>query len=160
MPWPLADSPPPGCGIDVDVWASWLGDKTVQLDAALAQSLAHRRVAVAEFLVENGEDINWPNWFKQPPLHYVIMRDRPDMVEWALDHGAGFLDRGRQIAQRTVQGGVEADLDLGGVEATDPGEGQQIVDEHLHALGAVDGDEVHGEAVGLAEPQAGALLGR
>lgn len=35
------ECPPPGCGIDADVWASWLGDKTVQLDAALAQSLAN-----------------------------------------------------------------------------------------------------------------------
>lgn len=69
---------------------------------ALAQSLAHRRVEVAEFLVENGEDINWPNWFKQPPLHYVIMRDRPDMVEWALDHGADIEARDWEIESRPL----------------------------------------------------------
>ena len=34
------DRPPPGCGIDVDTWVSWVGDKTVQLDAMSAQSLA------------------------------------------------------------------------------------------------------------------------
>ncbi len=69
---------------------------------ALAQCLAHRRVELAEFLIDNGEDINWPNWFGQPPLHYATMRDRPDMVEWALDHGADIEARDWELESRTL----------------------------------------------------------
>jgi RNA polymerase sigma factor (sigma-70 family) len=69
---------------------------------ALAQCLAHQRVELAEFLIENGEDINWPNWFGQPPLHYATMRDRPDMVEWALDHGADIEARDWELESRTL----------------------------------------------------------
>ena len=69
---------------------------------ALSQSLAHRRVEVAEFLIENGEEISWANWFKQAPLHYTIMRDRPDMVEWALNHGADIEARDWEIESRPL----------------------------------------------------------
>ena len=69
---------------------------------ALAQCLAHRRVELAEFLLGNGEDINWPNWFGQGPLHYAIMRDRPDMVEWALDRGADTEARDWELESRPL----------------------------------------------------------
>ena len=54
------------------------------------------------------------------------------------DLGPGFLDRGRDIVQCRIQHAVQVDVGLGGVEPSDPGEGQQVVDEHLHAFGAVD----------------------
>ena len=69
---------------------------------ALAQSLEHRRVEMAEFLIEHGEDINWPNWFGQAPIHYCIMEDRPDMVEWTLDHGADIEARDWELESRPL----------------------------------------------------------
>ena len=73
------------------------------------------------------------------------------------DLGAGFLDRRREVVQGGVQGGVEVDLGRRGVEPPDPGERQQVVDQHLHALGAVDREaDVLGSA--LVEFVAVALL--
>lgn len=83
-----------GARLDPRMVRSW--------QTALAQCLAHRRVELAEFLVENGEDINWPNWFGQGPLHYTIMRDRPDMVGWALDHGADIEARDWEMESRPL----------------------------------------------------------
>ena len=54
------------------------------------------------------------------------------------DLGARFLDRGGQVAERGVQRRVEVDLGVRGVQPPDPGEGEQVVDQRLHALGAVD----------------------
>ncbi len=54
------------------------------------------------------------------------------------DLGPGFLDRGGDVAQCRIQHAVQGDVGLGGVQPSDPGEHQQVVDEHLHAFGAVD----------------------
>jgi ankyrin repeat protein len=69
---------------------------------ALAQNLEHRRVEMAEFLIAHGEDINWGNWMEQAPLHYCIMEDRPDMVDWALDHGADIEARDWELESRPL----------------------------------------------------------
>jgi ankyrin repeat protein len=57
---------------------------------------------MAEFLIANGEDINWPNWFGQTPLHYCIMCDCPDMVAWALEHGADIEARDWELESRPL----------------------------------------------------------
>ena len=54
------------------------------------------------------------------------------------DLGGRFLDGGGEIVQRCVQRCVEVDLRERGVEPPDPGEGEQVVDQRLHAFGAVD----------------------
>jgi ankyrin repeat protein len=69
---------------------------------ALAQSLARRRTELAAFLIDNGEDINWGNWFEQAPIHYCIMADCPDMVEWSLEHGADIEARDWELESRPL----------------------------------------------------------
>ena len=68
----------------------------------IAQALEHRRVEIAKLLMDQGEDINWPNWFLQTPLHYVVMCDRPDMVDWALNHGADIDARDWELESRPL----------------------------------------------------------
>jgi RNA polymerase sigma factor (sigma-70 family) len=81
---------------------------------ALGQCLEHRRIELAEFLIEHGADINRPSWFGYTPLHNAIMRimdppvryahtkGSPDMVEWALDHGVDIEARDWQLESRPL----------------------------------------------------------
>ena len=50
------------------------------------------------------------------------------------------LDRARDILDGQIEHPVEFDLGMGDVEPADAGERQQVVDEHLHAFGSVDGE--------------------
>ena len=70
-----------------------------------------------------------------------IADDLRQRVGRADDLGAGLLDRDRRGCPAPSSSAASRSTSAcGGVEPADPREGQQVVDQHLHALGAVDGE--------------------
>ncbi|KAJ1336161.1 ankyrin repeat domain-containing protein 50 [Microdochium nivale] len=71
------------CGADVDagVGRSWY--------TVLSIAVKERRVAVAEFLLQSGADVNGCGWKAMTPLHLAVQWQWPEMVRLLLDHGAG-----------------------------------------------------------------------
>ena len=75
------------------------------------------------------------------PHHGQQGRVAVDGGKWLVgthDVGVGVLDGGGQVVECSGQHCVEVDLGARGSKPPDPGEREQVVDQRLHPLGAVD----------------------
>lgn len=65
------DAPPNGCGIDAEAWGVWVGDKTVQLSTAHAESLA--QVLGIELPEINVSDFRAAGYLPEVLLNYLAL---------------------------------------------------------------------------------------
>ena len=56
--------------------------------SALQWAATYGDIAMAKMLVSHGADVNWIGPYFHTALHYATLADKPDMVQWLLEHGA------------------------------------------------------------------------
>jgi glutamyl-tRNA synthetase len=88
------DTPPEECGIDAETWATWLGDKTVQLDAPLAQTLAD--VLSVELPEINVSDFRKAGYLPEVLLNYLAL------LGWSPGDNIEQFDRAFMVSRFTL----------------------------------------------------------